>query len=216
MPMTIRCPKCRQILQVADEHAGLQVRCPGCQTVLQLPKPATQPPLAQPVLPEERIDDVLPVESEADEDDIPVVRPEPDPVDSETPNPLDFSGPSVVAETEKVETRCKLPRIRMRCPRCLEVFTRAGEKAGTNTRCPECRTGLVIPNHAAAWLNVNAGIYILIFVLLASFVEFVGVAGFFSLGCLCLEARNQRPPPVRVGLHAPPPALPPRRYRPPR
>src|SRR5262249_28528678 len=47
--LMIRCPKCTQTLQVADEHRGKVVRCSKCGQSLQIP--AAAPPPVRPVAP---------------------------------------------------------------------------------------------------------------------------------------------------------------------
>ncbi len=37
--MTVRCPRCRQKLTIADKHAGKVVRCPSCNRAFSVPKP---------------------------------------------------------------------------------------------------------------------------------------------------------------------------------
>ncbi len=44
MTIHLRCPnpKCRQVLRVADEHAGDQLACPACQQIFQVPRPSVE------------------------------------------------------------------------------------------------------------------------------------------------------------------------------
>ena len=46
MPISITCPGCSQVCQVADEHAGMQVQCPICKKVITVPGLPTAVPVA--------------------------------------------------------------------------------------------------------------------------------------------------------------------------
>src|SRR4051794_23147519 len=46
--LTISCPKCRTMLQVKEEHRGMQVRCPTCQQVMVVPRANATPVAATP------------------------------------------------------------------------------------------------------------------------------------------------------------------------
>ena len=37
MPITFRCPKCRAVLRVADDHAGKRAKCSKCATEIKIP-----------------------------------------------------------------------------------------------------------------------------------------------------------------------------------
>jgi hypothetical protein len=54
MPITLTCPKCGQMCQVADQHAGKMVGCPKCQNAIQVPPtaaPVTATPIPAPPIP---------------------------------------------------------------------------------------------------------------------------------------------------------------------
>lgn len=54
MPIQFRCPKCNQLLSIAQRKAGTQTTCPKCQILIAVPSddapPTELPELAQPVL----------------------------------------------------------------------------------------------------------------------------------------------------------------------
>src|SRR5262245_10061940 len=56
MPIVICCP-CGKQLNLADDLAGAKIKCPACQAVLGVPAPVQDNPfpLAQPILPKDRL-----------------------------------------------------------------------------------------------------------------------------------------------------------------
>ncbi len=60
MPITITCPKCGQMCQVEDQHAGKLVGCPKCKNAIQVPPaaavvsaiPMPAAPISAPPIPE--------------------------------------------------------------------------------------------------------------------------------------------------------------------
>src|SRR5260221_41688 len=51
MAITITCPSCKQLCNVAEEHAGLQVRCPHCSGIITVPGMAPAAPVYTPAAP---------------------------------------------------------------------------------------------------------------------------------------------------------------------